>query len=45
MRRGRPTPTNDVWLATQALENGSDLVSYDAHFGEIEGLAWVRPAG
>jgi tRNA(fMet)-specific endonuclease VapC len=43
-RRGRPIPTNDVWIAAQALEAGADLISYDAHFGEIEGLALVRPS-
>lgn len=43
-RRGRPIPTNDMWIAAHALESGADLISYDAHFGEIEGLALVRPS-
>lgn len=43
-RRGRPIPTNDVWIAAHAMESGADLVSLDRHFfGEIEGLAWVDP--
>jgi len=37
-RAGRPIPTNDVWIAAQALETGSVLITYDAHFGEVPGL-------
>jgi tRNA(fMet)-specific endonuclease VapC len=40
-RRGRPIPTNDIWIAAQAVETGSDLLSSDSHFGEIEGLSWI----
>jgi tRNA(fMet)-specific endonuclease VapC len=40
-KRGRPIPTNDVWIAAQAIETGSDLLSADAHFGEIDGLSWI----
>lgn len=43
--KGRPLPMNDMWIAAHALEVGADLVSYDRHFGEIDGLAWVRPGG
>lgn len=43
-RKGRPIPTNDLWIAAHALETGADLVSFDEHFAEIDGLAWVRPA-
>ena len=39
--RGTPIPTNDIWVAAQAMEAGADLVSADAHFGLVEGLAWV----
>ncbi len=39
--KGTPIPTNDIWIAAQAMEAGSDLVSSDAHFGLVEGLAWV----
>lgn len=38
--KGRPIPTNDIWIAAQALETGADLFSSDRHFSEIEGLAW-----
>lgn len=42
-RKGRPIPTNDVWIAAHAMESGSDLVSFDGHFAEIDGLAWLLP--
>ena len=42
-KKGRPIPSNDVWIAAQAMETGADLVSFDKHFGEIDGLAWVQP--
>lgn len=40
-RKGRPIPTNDVWIAAHAMESGADLVSSDAHFGQVDGLAWI----
>lgn len=39
--KGRPIPTNDLWIAAQGLETGADLLSSDSHFAEIEGLAWI----
>jgi tRNA(fMet)-specific endonuclease VapC len=44
-KKGRPLPVNDLWIAAQALETGADLVSFDRHFDEIDGLAWVDPNG
>jgi tRNA(fMet)-specific endonuclease VapC len=44
-RRGRPIPTNDLWIAAQAMETGADLVSFDPHFQHVEGLAWIDPSG
>ena len=41
-RRGTPIPTNDVWIAAHAMETGADLVSFDAHFEQVDGLALVR---
>ena len=29
--KGRPIPTNDVWIAAHAMETGADLVSADGH--------------
>ena len=39
--KGRPIPTNDIWIAAHAMEAGAELLSFDAHFGAIDGLAWV----
>ena len=39
--KGRPIPSNDIWIAAHALETGADLVSADRHFAEIDGLAWM----
>ena len=37
-RKGHPIPTNDMWIAAQALENGCILCTYDKHFLAIDGL-------
>ena len=37
-RRGRPIPTNDMWIAATALQHGFAVFSYDAHFHEVRGL-------
>jgi predicted nucleic acid-binding protein len=42
--KGTPIPTNDIWIAAHAMETGAELVSFDAHFGAIEGLAWIAPS-
>ena len=42
-RKGRPLPTNDIWIAAHAMESGADLLSFDSHFGEVDGLAWIDP--
>lgn len=36
--KGKPIPSNDMWIAAQALENGCVLCSHDKHFRVIEGL-------
>lgn len=41
-KKGRPIPTNDIWIAAHAMEAGADLVSSDPHFGHIDGLPWVE---
>lgn len=33
-----PLPINDIWIAAHAVETGSVLVTYDAHFSSIVGL-------
>lgn len=40
-RKGKLIPTNDIWIAAHAMETGADLLSADAHFGEVDGLAWI----
>ena len=37
-RSGKPLPTNDLWIASQAIENGIVVVTYDKHFLMIPGL-------
>jgi tRNA(fMet)-specific endonuclease VapC len=41
-RRGTPIPTNDIWIAAQAMESGAELLSFDEHFAEVDALAWTR---
>jgi predicted nucleic acid-binding protein len=36
--KGRPIPTNDIWIAANAMKRGLALYSFDGHFGQIEGL-------
>ncbi len=43
--KGRPIPTNDVWIAAHAMETGADLVSADSHFEHVDGIAWLRVSG
>jgi tRNA(fMet)-specific endonuclease VapC len=44
-QKGRPLPTNDIWVAAHAMESGAELLSFDRHFSEIDGLAWSQPEG
>lgn len=43
-RKGTPIPSNDIWIAAHAMETGAELISFDGHFGEIDGLVWSRLA-
>lgn len=38
--KGRPIPTNDIWIAAHAMETGAELLSFDQHFEAIDGLVW-----
>lgn len=40
--KGRPLPTNDLWIAAHAMETGTELVTSDGHFEHIDGLACVH---
>lgn len=39
-RQGTPIPTNDIWIAAQAVEHGAELVTMDRHFEKISGLVY-----
>ena len=42
-KKGKPIPTNDIWIAAVALQYDLTLITRDKHFGEISGLktkAW-----
>ena len=37
-RQGTPIPSNDIWIAAQAIEHGIELITSDRHFENIAGL-------
>ncbi|MDD5284803.1 MAG: type II toxin-antitoxin system VapC family toxin [Desulfuromonadaceae bacterium] len=37
-QKGRPIPSNDLWLAASSLQHGLALATYDDHFRNITGL-------
>ena len=39
---GTPIPTNDIWIAATALENGARIASFDTHFKLIPGLMIIE---
>lgn len=39
---GTPIPTNDIWIAAVAFQNGYPIYSRDKHFRLIPGLLEVR---
>ena len=41
--KGTPIPSNDIWIAAHAMETGADLVSFDLHFAQVDGLVWRQP--
>jgi tRNA(fMet)-specific endonuclease VapC len=41
-RKGRPIPTNDMWLAATALEHNLAVFSYDDHFGLVDDVVSGR---
>lgn len=43
--KGRPIPSNDLWIAACALEAGAALLTLDAHFIEVDGLRVGRRLG
>lgn len=41
-RKGRPIPTNDLWIAATALQHGLVLATRADRFAAIEGLATAK---
>lgn len=41
-KKGKPIPTNDIWIAANALKHGLALYSFDGHFQEIDGLLLLK---
>ena len=41
-RKGRPIPSNDLWIAASCLEHGALLFSFDQHFEQVDGLRVIR---
>lgn len=41
-RKGRPIPSNDLWIAAGTLEQGAALLTLDAHFAAVDGLRTGR---
>lgn len=37
-QKGRPIPSNDLWLAASALQHGLALATFDDHFSNVSGL-------
>ncbi len=37
-RKGRPVPTNDLWIAAVAMQHGYAVFSLDVHFTAIQNL-------
>lgn len=41
-KKGKPVPTNDLWVASSAMRHGLALFTYDEHFDNIDGLILHR---
>lgn len=45
--RGRPVPTNDIWIAATAARSGATVLTFDEHFRDmirVGSLVLERPA-
>lgn len=38
LRKGRPIPDNDIWIAASARQHGLTLATRDGHFDYVDGL-------
>ncbi|MFQ5649731.1 MAG: type II toxin-antitoxin system VapC family toxin [bacterium] len=41
-RAGTPIPTNDIWIAATALEQGLLVLTLDKHFRKVPGLSFYE---
>ena len=37
-KKGRPVPTNDLWIAASAMQHGYAVFSFDKHFTDMDNL-------
>jgi tRNA(fMet)-specific endonuclease VapC len=37
-RKGKPIPTNDIWIAAVTFQHGLPLYTMDKHFADVDGL-------
>ncbi len=44
-KKGKPIPTNDIWVAASAMRHALSLFSFDDHFNHIEGLMLYEGIG
>ena len=40
-KKGKPIPTNDIWIASVAFQHGFPLFTRDSHFEQISGLMLI----
>ena len=40
-KQGTPIPTNDIWIAAQAMEQGAEPITSDRHFEQLPGLVYT----
>ena len=40
--KGKPIPTNDLWIAATAMQHGFAVFTYDNHFSNIDNLLVCR---
>ncbi|WP_419662652.1 type II toxin-antitoxin system VapC family toxin [Desulfosarcina variabilis] len=37
-KQGTPIPSNDIWIAAQTMETGTELATLDKHFADYNGF-------
>lgn len=41
-KKGNPIPTNDLWIAANAMRHSQALLTLDNHFSNIDGLLLIK---